>query len=227
MSIGFILSLLLIYIGFRIVQKRGSQASAVENFTCVRTKDTEARCTWTNRTEEQGNLLASSMPPGGLSECNLVFIHSEAGAPVALGDGNYEHTVIMQPLVANQSYCAAPAGSEETLIEVPASPDGAAGGQSTDGTGGVVLDVTPTTAVVVPEPTSGESDIVPTTAPLPTSAQTASDTEVDAFYKDDTNADSDWGDCLDYFEKKGYQVSGNACIKGYYRHTTTPTPASS
>jgi hypothetical protein len=224
-GIGFILSVLLIYIGFRIVQKRGSQAGVTENFKCVRSKDTESTCTWTSRTDEVGRILYASMPPGGLQDCSLVFIAEELGTPVALGDGNFEHTVVLQPLVSKQSYCAAPAGSEDNMIEVPASVDGASAG-TTGGTGGqTVLDVTPspTTGVVI-EPTAAPTSPQALPSPQP-SLGTTTDTEIDAYFKNASSTD-DWGDCLDYFEKKGQQVSGNACIKGYYRHNVTPTPAS-
>ncbi len=225
--IGLVLSLLLIYIGFRIVQKKGSQASLPEQFVCKRNKDTEAACTWTSKTEEVGRVLYASTPPGGLPECNLVFIAEELSAPVALGDGNFEHTVTLQPLVSKQSYCAAPGGAEDSIVEVPANSDGSAE-PAAQGESPVVLDTTPTPA----QPAEVDKDPLPTAMPAVASPspeptpETATDAQIDAYYSG-SNTGDDWGDCLDYFDNKGQQVSSNACIKGYYRHNVTPTPASS
>lgn len=223
--IGLILSGLLIYIGFRIVEKRSSGAAAPESFICKRAKDTEALCTWTSKTEEVGRVLYASMPAGGIQECNLVFIAEEVGTPVAMGDGNFEHSVTLQPLVANQAYCAAPGGNEESIVEVGAAAEGAASQQSANqGQKGVVLDVTPS---LTPQPSQNaveptSASVEPTQGPEPTGLYT-SDTSIDTFYKD--NPDDDWGDCLKHFDSKGEQISSNACIKGYYRyHAATPTP---
>ncbi len=226
--IGLVLSMLLIYIGFRIVQKRGSQASLPEQFNCKRNTDTEAACTWTSKSEEVGRVLYASMPPGGLQECNLVFIAEELSAPVALGDGNFEHTVTLQPLVTKQSYCAAPGGAEDTIVEVAANSSGTSQTE-TQGETQVVLDTTPTPA----QPVEVNDDQLPTTVPQSASPspeptlETTTDAQIDAYYSDSSNTKDDWGDCLDYFDKKGQTVSSNACIKGYYRHNVTPTPASS
>jgi len=222
--IGLVLSLLLIYIGFRIVQKKGSQASLPEQFICKRNTDTEATCTWTSKSDEVGRILYASMPPGGIKECNLVFIAEEPSVPVSLGDSNFEHTITLQPLVSKQSYCAAPGGAEDAVIEVPANPDGSAQA-TTQAETQVVLDTTPT-----PVQQEVENDPLPTAAtvlpsPEPT-LPTATDAQIDAYYSDSSNTGDDWGDCLDYFSKKNQQVSSYACIKGYYRHNVTPTPAS-
>lgn len=220
-GIGLVLSLLLVYIGFRVVQKRGSQAGVVENFRCEPrdANPTQTECSWSSNNEEVGRVLYASMPPGGLKECNLVFISEELATPVALGDGNFEHRVILQPLVADQAYCAAPAGNEDTLVEIPPATAGA--GAST-GSSDVVLDVTPTTPVVVEtSPAVDEPTTLPTTAPQPTASPATTDADIDAYYNDADNAGSDWGDCLDYFSKKGQQISSNACIRGYMRHTSS------
>lgn len=218
-AIGFVLSVLLIYIGFRIVQKRGSQAGVAENYTCVRNKDTEGTCTWNSSSQERGTVLYASMPPGGIKECNLVFIAEELTDPVAIGDGNFEHKVILQPLVASQSYCAAPGGDEDSIVEVPVA---------SAGSGSVLLDATPSPSkpeVVNPLPTTAADETLPTSAPSPEPSLTSTtDGEIDTFYSDPNNTGDDWGDCLTYFENKGQQVSGNACIRGYYRHNATPTP---
>jgi len=227
--IGLVLSLLLVYIGFRIVQKRGSQAGAATDFKCSRSKDTEATCTWTDKICEAGRTLYASTPPEGIKGCNLVFISEEAGQPVALGDGNCSHTVTLSPLIAKQSYCVATAGNEEAIIEVPSSTEGTS---ATNQSGNVVLDVTPTqpisndVALPTTSPTDENIQITPA-ATLPTQSVdmvAATDVEVDAFYTDTTHLGDDWGDCLGYFKNVNKQISSNQCIRGYYRHSATPTP---
>ncbi len=217
-AIGFVLSVLLIYIGFRIVQKRGSQAGVAENYTCVRKSAVDAECTWNSNDQSRGTVLYASMPPEGIQKCNLVFIAEELTDPVAIGDGNFEHKVTLQPLVANQSYCSAPGGDEDRIVEVPKASAGDAGS--------VLLEATPspsTPDVVDPQPTTPET-LLPTSAPTSQPPQSlTTDDEIDAYY-DGSNTGDDWGDCLTYFDNKGQQVSSNACIRGYYRHNATPTP---
>ena len=109
-SVGLVISILMIVVGVRIMQKRGSRASAPIELTCT-ISENEGTARWRNSKPEM-------MIIGyGATEGQYPFLAEESNAPEAIGNGSYQHEITFGPINQNSSYYVQVSGFEDAIAK--------------------------------------------------------------------------------------------------------------
>jgi len=108
-SIGLILSILIVVIAFRMLQGSGANAAPNE-FTCVRDGST-ATASWVS-----GQSSLGTVAYGSDDGTSLPFFAQEQETPGSAGIGQYRHSVTIGPLPAGISYHVAVEGFTDQSI---------------------------------------------------------------------------------------------------------------
>ena len=107
--IGLILSILIVIIGFRMVQGRGASAAPNE-LSCARDGST-ATVTWVD-----GQSGLGTVAYGSDDATSLPFFAQEMGSPASAGIGQYRHSATIGPLPAGSAYHVAVEGFTDQSI---------------------------------------------------------------------------------------------------------------
>jgi hypothetical protein len=193
-SIGLILSILIVVIGFRMLQGRGANAAPNE-LSCVRDGST-ATVTWV---DGQGGL--GTVAYGSDDGASLPFFAQEQESPVSAGIAQHRHSVTIGPLPAGTSYHVAVEGFTDQSIACTGS-DGSAndvslGTPKNEGNNLTNLINDSSNNNQDPEPTTE-----PTSEPEPTVAEVISAAlplEMATSYYSD-NTDKGISDCVEAFK---------------------------
>lgn len=196
--IGVILASLLVYIGFRIVSQRASQASQPESFSCARVDIDTCRCSG----------ITKSDVPLLLRYSETFYFRMESVNIEPQADGTYKQEADINNLGSGQIPFFV-----ENHEDVRTSCDpytASAGSEDPKTDSDPLLDNDPVSS---PQPTTVQS-LEPTDAleePEPTEATSlereALDRDTaDAFFEDSGNADADAQDCFEEFKADYYGV---------------------
>lgn len=188
--IGLVLAILLVYVGVRIVQQRGSQASEPINIQASRLDVDTCRITVTTRSDEPALLR--------YGESALTFYHRMQPENIEPGpDGNYEQVADISNISAQQVTFIVENFED---IQAQCQPYTSSSGSSDSEAG--LEDILPTQApepTSVPEPTENE--------PAPTAGISKVGLDADtaeAYF--DANSGATINDCVDEFKEDYYGV---------------------
>ncbi len=109
-SVGLVISILMIVVGVRIMQKRGSRASTPLELVCT-IAGNEGSATWKNNNPEM------MMIGYGTDEAQYPFLAEEETAPESIDSGSYKHTVSFGPLNSDSSYYVQVSGFEDATAK--------------------------------------------------------------------------------------------------------------
>lgn len=200
-SIGIILSLLIVFIGFRIMQRSGAQA-APEDLSCDRNKTT-ARVQWTD-----GNGDPATVVYGSNDSTALPFLAKEKNSPENIGIGQFKHRVDIGPLPPRTQYSVAVEGFTSQTANCTGD----------DGTESVLIDTTSDSADTLDALLESQSDEdepeepepEPTAEPTDEPSKALPGVEAREYFND--NPDKSILDCIRNFgideDENGNQYTG-------------------
>ena len=120
--IGLIIAALLIYIGWRIIQRRQSRATTPVELQCE-IQGTNGTVTWRDANPE-----IEIISYGTVSSDSYPFLCEEENTPTSGEEGLYDHTCTIGPLVSGTNYavsigdvtaqCSASETTEEAVISI-------------------------------------------------------------------------------------------------------------
>lgn len=202
--IGIILTVLLLIIGVRIVQRRSSQASEPTSFSAQRTDADSCKITAITTSDEGGLIRYGAASP--------TFFYRFSPENVApQGDGTYIQEATIDQL--SESRVTFVVEGHENITAACDPFSGAASATDTQSGNDSIL---PTAEPTI-EPTAAPA-LEPTSVP-PVEEQEALTVEAAAaFYEDNTNATM--AVCVKEFENE-YLGLASACGKAYYQRDTT------
>jgi len=189
--IGLILASLLLYIGWRIVQRRQSRASTPVKLSCT-VQGSNGVVTW-----QDSNAAIEIIAYGTVSSGTYPFLCEEENTPESADGGMYTHECTIGPLVSGSQY-AVSIGE----ITTECAGDTAVGEPALQ-----PIEVAPTTKM---EPTEGA--ITPASEPIDLSVLLPED-EVTAYFED--NPDASVSDCVTHFSSKNYTGLGQMCSEAW------------
>lgn len=190
--IGLILASLLLYIGWRIVQRRQSRASTPAELSC-KVQGSNGVVTW-----QDSNAEIEIMAYGTVSGASYPFLCEEENTPEPADGGMYAHQCIIGPLVSGSQY-AVSIGE----ITMDCAGDTVVGEPAINET-----EVKPT---VILQPIRGaevtpEAEVAEPSVLLP-------ENEVEAYFED--NPEASMGDCVAHFAPKNYSGLGQMCSEAW------------
>lgn len=218
LSIGLILSILIVIIAFRFVQGRGARAS-VSDLTCVRDGST-ATTTWVD-----GQCSLRTVAYGSDDGASLPYFSQETESPTSAGIGLCRHTVTIGPLPAGTSYHVAVEGFNDQSI--PCTGDDGSATNVSLGTPN--KDGNSLTSLINDSNSSNDNATEPTTEPTeePSPEPTEAEVQQDALPVDmatsyfNDNTDKGISDCVEAFkfaeDDNGVRYTGlaSSCSAGW------------
>lgn len=206
--IGIVLTGLLIFIGFGIVQRRASQASEPTTFSAVRVDADSCKVTAVTKSDEPILLRYGAASP-------TFFFRYDAANVTPQGDGSYTQEAQIDQLSESRVTFVV-----EGHENITAACDPFSGSASTTDTKSGNDALLPTSA-----PTAAPEEPTATPTPSPADTTTAAKEQealtveaAAAFYEDNTSASM--SDCVKEFESDFLGLA-SACGKAYYQKTST------
>lgn len=200
--IGVVLTGLLLFIGFGVVQRRASQASEPTTFSAVRVDADSCKVTAVTKSDEAILLRYGAASP-------TFFFRFDAGNVTPQGDGSYTQESQIDQLSESRVTFVV-----EGHENITAACDPFSGSASTSDTKSGNDAILPTSA---PTAIPDEPTAAPTSAPIEVTTEEQEGLTVEAaaaFYED--NTDASMSDCVKEFEGE-YLGLASSCGKAYYQ----------